>query len=251
MAQKTTKLKRGPIPLYYQLERTLRKRILAGRIREGAPFPTERHLCEEFNVSRTTVRQALLLLENSGLIRREQGRGTFVTGLPQERGKPSYELYGYIDDLFVVGESTRLELTSKRRVRASEEIARDMEIPAGEELYFFEGVRFFPYKGSALFEAHVPLKYGENIPLGEMQSPFLLGMVESLARDTVKRAVQVTSAAGANERQAQIMNVKKDHPLLVVKRTFFSAKNHVLQRAVTYFPGDLYQPVGRLERVIS
>lgn len=250
MAQ-STKLKKGPIPLYYQLERTLRKRILARGIEPGALFPTERQLCDEFGVSRTTVRQALGLLESSGLIRREQGRGTFATGLSQARGKPPYELYGYLDDLFLVGENTRLKLVSKRLIRAPEDAARDMGIVPGDELYFFEGVRSFPNDRSALFEAWVPKRYGADIPVGELKSPLLLGLVEALARDTVKRAVQVTSAAGADERQAKIMKLEPGHPLLVVKRIYFSMKNHVLQMAVTCFPGELYQPVGKLERVIS
>jgi GntR family transcriptional regulator len=250
MAQ-TAKLKKGPIPLYYQLERTLRKRILSRKIAQGAPFPTERRLCEEFGVSRTTVRQALMLLENSGLIRREQGRGTFAIGLSEERGKPPYELYGYIDDLFLVGESTRLKLVSKRLIRAPEEVARDMVIVPGDELYFFEGVRYFPNGQSALFEAWVPRRYGADIPVGELKNPLLLGLVETLARETVKRAVQVTSAAGADKRQASIMKIEEGHALLVVKRIFFSMKNHVLQMAITYFPGELYQPMGKLERVIS
>jgi len=75
--------------------------------------------------------------------------------------------------------------------------------------------------------------------------------VETLARDTVKRAVQVTSAAGADKRQASVMKIEQGHPLLVVKRIYFSTKNHVLQMAITYFPGELYQPMGKLERVIS
>ncbi len=73
------KLKKGPIPLYYQLERMLRRRILNGKLTPEKPFPTERKLCDEFGVSRITVRQTLMILENEGLIRREQGRGTFVT----------------------------------------------------------------------------------------------------------------------------------------------------------------------------
>ena len=78
-------LKKGHIPLYHQLDQILRKRILTGRYQASQPFPTDMELCEMFGVSLITVRQALKLLEDDGLIRREQGRGTFVTDKRPDR----------------------------------------------------------------------------------------------------------------------------------------------------------------------
>ncbi len=68
----TLKLKKGPTPLYYQLERALRRRILTAQMAPSSKFPTERQIGEEFGVSRITVRQALMNLENEGLLSREQ-----------------------------------------------------------------------------------------------------------------------------------------------------------------------------------
>ena len=73
------KLKKNPVPLYYQLEKVLRKRILSGKLKTDQAVPAEKELCQEFGVNRITVRQALLSLESDDLIRREQGRGTFVS----------------------------------------------------------------------------------------------------------------------------------------------------------------------------
>ena len=52
--------------------------IVSGTYREGDVLPTEPALCEEFGFSRTVVREALKLLEERGLLRVEQGRGTRV-----------------------------------------------------------------------------------------------------------------------------------------------------------------------------
>src|SRR5471032_270968 len=52
--------------------------IVGGTYREGDLLPTEPALCEEFGFSRTVVREALKLLEERGLLRVEQGRGTRV-----------------------------------------------------------------------------------------------------------------------------------------------------------------------------
>ena len=55
-------------------------RILGGALREGAVLPTEPALCEEFGFSRSVIREGLKLLEERGLVRVEQGRGTTVQG---------------------------------------------------------------------------------------------------------------------------------------------------------------------------
>ena len=57
--------------------------ILAGRMRPGERL-IETKLCDELNVSRTTLREALLMLERRGLVRSEPRRGTFVTRLSRE-----------------------------------------------------------------------------------------------------------------------------------------------------------------------
>lgn len=72
-------------PRYAQVGATLRERILAGRWTAGDVLPTEAELGREFAVSRITIRQALALLDEEGLIRRQRGSGTYVSPRPTRR----------------------------------------------------------------------------------------------------------------------------------------------------------------------
>jgi GntR family transcriptional regulator len=75
------------LPLWYQLARVLRTRILNGQLAHGSRLPPEAQLAPQFGVSVITVRQAMKLLEEEALIVRRRGRGTFVTAeqLPRRR----------------------------------------------------------------------------------------------------------------------------------------------------------------------
>jgi GntR family phosphonate transport system transcriptional regulator len=64
--------------LWHQIERALGAEIEACTLRLGDRLPTEPVLMQRFGVSRFTVRQAIANLERRGLVRAEQGRGTFV-----------------------------------------------------------------------------------------------------------------------------------------------------------------------------
>lgn len=66
-------------PLYLRIYAALKQRIEAGEWSYGAMFPAENELCEIYGVSRGTVRQVLARLEKDGLVRRERGRGTFIS----------------------------------------------------------------------------------------------------------------------------------------------------------------------------
>lgn len=64
--------------LHIQVAALLKERIRSGIWPEGTALPSEKELCNEFDVARGTIRQALQTLENEGFLLREQGRGTFV-----------------------------------------------------------------------------------------------------------------------------------------------------------------------------
>jgi len=69
---------RSPVPLYIQVASTLRRRIETGQWLPRQKISTLEELEREFEVARVTVRQAVELLQDEGLVHRRQGRGTFV-----------------------------------------------------------------------------------------------------------------------------------------------------------------------------
>ena len=85
MSQSSATQARAAGPLYLQVASTIRRRIETGAWAPGSRMPTLDELAAEFSMARVTVRQALALLEDEGLIRRHQGRGTFVADRLPER----------------------------------------------------------------------------------------------------------------------------------------------------------------------
>jgi GntR family transcriptional regulator len=71
-------LRAGAAPLYQQIAGTLRQRIMRGHWPVGALLPPLERLTEEFQVARVTVRQAIRLLAEEGLVEARRGRGTRV-----------------------------------------------------------------------------------------------------------------------------------------------------------------------------
>ena len=98
------------IPLYSQLVSIIKRNISAGTLAPGALLPSEAELCRTFDVSRSTVRQAIGALESEGLVVRKQGRGTFVAEPKMRRRTENvYSFTSEISAMGMVPSSTILE----------------------------------------------------------------------------------------------------------------------------------------------
>lgn len=122
-----TQLQSGPMPRYHQLTEILRKRIESGEFKPDDQFLTEEQLCQEYGVSRGTVGRAIKSLVDEGRLRREQGRGTFVT-------RPSlspvvFRLANFTEDMRQRGLEPSTRLLNLDIIPANEEIAARLQIP--------------------------------------------------------------------------------------------------------------------------
>jgi GntR family transcriptional regulator len=85
------------VPLHRQLFLVLHDEIARGALAQGDPLPTEQSLCEQFGVSRITVRRALADLAEQGYIERHRGVGSFVR--QQDRSTSAAVGMSYVDEL--------------------------------------------------------------------------------------------------------------------------------------------------------
>lgn len=90
--------RRSFVPLYVQLKNIILRQIMSGDLAPGAILASETALCRMYGVSRITVRQALGDLEAEGLLRREPGRGTFITTATSKRGPSIGLLFGGLSE---------------------------------------------------------------------------------------------------------------------------------------------------------
>lgn len=66
------------VPMYSQLKKIILEKIESGEYLENTKIPSEQELCELYNISRPTVRQAISELTSNGYLYKEKGKGTFV-----------------------------------------------------------------------------------------------------------------------------------------------------------------------------
>ena len=121
--------KKGSLSKYIQIADALRGQVSSGEYQENDKLPNEDELCIQFRASRGTVREAIRLLVDEGLLRREQGRGTFVNSL-QRSGM--FTLTSFDEEMLRLNRMPSTKLLTSKIIPASDEISAKLGIPTGE-----------------------------------------------------------------------------------------------------------------------
>lgn len=121
------------IPLHAQLRELIREKIADGEYAYGQPIPSERELAATYGLNRMTVRNAIEALVQEGVLKKVQGKGTFVT--QSKIGSNLYKLQGFSKMLLSKGiqPSTKLMYTGRRK--AGLKYAAIFNIDEEAELY--------------------------------------------------------------------------------------------------------------------
>ena len=128
--------------LYQDLARSLMEELASGRYPVGARLPAERELAAAYNVSRPTVREAIIALEVQGLVEVKVGSGAYVRRLPGKEDLPGFNITAFElteARLLFEGEAAALAATQATDeelaeiARLVEEIARENLRPDGAE----------------------------------------------------------------------------------------------------------------------
>lgn len=224
-------LEDGPVPLYHQLERDLVQRIRAGEFQPGAPLPTEEGICDQYGVSRITVRRALDAMFAQGLIIRRRGVGSFVA--ERREGARSIRLSGSLDDFLSTAGSLNNEVITLGRTPAGAEVADALDIPEGEEVVRLELIGSLSAGPVIYLEIFFPVSVGgflrrEDIIPGKP----IVRIVEQKQNLRVVRAHQLIEADLAGEVAARHLGVAPETPVLRIRRVYFTAGDRPIELAV-------------------
>ena len=206
----------SPVPFYFQLRKLLSEEIGSGRWPEGERIPSEPAICSHFDISRTTVRQALAELENEGLIRRDKGRGTFVTKPPF----PSWLLqssHGFFEEATGAGRTV-----TSRVLRASVDplplwACDALELRNGEDGVWLERVRWVDGQVVMYVETHLPQRFADVVLTADLENGSLYKTLEEKMACSVASGRRVVEATTAQEELASVLGVKPGVPLLYVE----------------------------------
>jgi GntR family transcriptional regulator len=230
------RLRSGPTPYYHQIGAVIREKIENRELRSGDRLPSEDELCRSFEVSRTTVRQALQALELDNLIERHRGRGTFVKA--GRRKIANLKMTCLLDDMIALGIPAASVLKERRILIPPSPVADTMGLSEDETVLSFLKVVSVDGQIFAARRTYLPLWMNKLLSDKDLQSEHLLNTISARCGAHCIEADQLVEAVMADTTLASILDVDIGSPLLSVTRSTYDGHHNCIEYSVNSYRSD-------------
>jgi GntR family transcriptional regulator len=226
-------------PRYLQIANHIADNIRSGDLGVGDQLPTERQLAEELGVSRMTVRQALGVLAQQGLINSQHGIGNFVTRPMLEQ--PVDILIGFSDNMLKKGIRPSAQLLDLKSTSADQLLSTELQIPFGDPVFAIRRLRFADNMPMALEYSYFPERYVPGLDQHDLEQRSIYAILTEEYKIALAGAVQTLEPVVALAYQARLLQIPKGAPLMLITRTSSDDRQRIVEYAKDLYRGDCFR----------
>lgn len=220
-------------PLYLDVRRQIAEIVRSGEWRPGDVLPSEKMLCERFSVSMGTLRKAVDELTASGVLVRQQGRGTFVARHSQDR-----YLFSFFHLVRHDGhkEYPEVRFLSLRTIEADDFAAHALAVKIGSPLFSISNLLSLGGEVVSMDEIYLPTALFPDLTEQRLRDrkTTLYQMFEDEFDISVVRASDRVRGCAATRGQAQLLKTTVGAPLLKIIRCAYSFEDRPMELRYSY-----------------
>lgn len=230
-------------PVYLRIANEIRQSIRDGVYTVGQRIPTEEQLSIQFGVNRHTLRRAVGLLSTEGLLRVDQGRGTFVADNPIQY--PLGERVRFNESLKAQGLEPSYRVLRIVDLPASRRVAEMLELSPGEQVAALDRLGLANGRPIKVASSFFPLRLFPDIAarLAEIASISAL-FLNVYQCDHLRKRTLIT-AQPVSPEDARCLEMPLNRPILQLEAVNTDQRGRPIEYGVTRFRGD------RMELIIE
>ena len=230
--------KKSRIPVYVQVMDSVISQIEDGILVIDTKLPSERELCEIFDVSRTTVRQAMKELEKDGFVNTFKGRGTYVASRRFNQDMSS--LYGFTQTMKQLGKKISTKLIEFTQIECDERVARKMKCAAGTKVFRFKRVRYADNEPMLIVTTHLPVKRFPDFDAESLITGSLYEMMTNTYNVTFTEAKETLQSVRVRADESELLHIKSGAPCMKIDRYTYE-KDELIEYAIGIARGDKFE----------
>lgn len=237
---------RSPLPLHYQVRQRLMDAIAEGAVGPGDALPTELELARQAGVSRSTIRQALGVLEQDGLIERRAGRGTRVVEPPLQQELS--HLTGFAEDMLALGLQPGARTLNSETLPATARVAEQLQLKAETPVVRIERIRLGDGQPILFDISYLKPDVGDRLAAEDLTARPIFSLLEEDYGILLDEADYRIQAVAAAPYIAQALGLAAGDPLLMIERTTYTVDGAPVDYENLYYRGDRMAYSLRLRR---
>jgi GntR family transcriptional regulator len=229
-------LKQNGIPLYVQLEEIFTGRIESGEWPVGQLIPNELQLCDEFQVSRGPVRQALDQIVRNGMLHRKQGRGTVV--LPAKTDSRPADFFSFTTLIERNGQRPGMRLLTLEVVAAGATAGRPLHLAPDEAVFQIRRLRLADEEPLILESVYLPQAICPGLTADEVASASLYQTLRERYGVGLVSSTQYLEPSVANDFEAEVLGIERRAPVLLLTNIAYASRQRPVVFSKAIMRGD-------------
>lgn len=208
--------------VYQKIITSLKKAIDAGEFSDMR-LPDERSLAESYGVSRSSIKRALGLMADQGIIFKKRGSGTFVNPLYLKQGSSfnySGKNLGITDSFNSNGQKPGVKVLSFDVVHPNKELQDNLFLKPMEFVYAFKRLRLLDDVPFMIETGYIPIKLAPELS-EQIASESIFNYVESELGKEVNKTYLTISAEPSDEEGKDLLHLADNEPVGLMEGIFF------------------------------
>jgi GntR family transcriptional regulator len=230
--------KDAPTPIYLQIAESIGSLLASGVLPPGYVLPSERVLCEQFGISRMTLRQAMSLLDREGLIDSRRGIGTLVKH--SRLRKQQQELRSFSEEIRERGGHPESRLISLGLSTPAAIVREFFGLRGDQKVYEIQRVRLNDGEPLGLEIARIPERLCPRLERFDLAKTSLYRVLEESYGLSLESCSEEISAEIPNSECRKLLSVPARTAVLVVNRRTYTRDERPVEFTRSVFRGDRY-----------
>ncbi|MCT4565840.1 MAG: GntR family transcriptional regulator [Maledivibacter sp.] len=230
--------KSSRIALYYQLMDIIIEDIETGKLKENDKLLSERELCDQYDISRATVRQAIQELEKDDYVYKLHGKGTFVS--PKRFQQNLLKFYSFTEEMKKKGKKPSSVVIDFKIVCVDEKIAKKINLNEGDMLYEFTRLRLADQTPMMLETTYVPYDRFPGIKRFDLENEPMYDIFTKRFNAVFTRAEETFHVALIRDNEAELLKIPKDAPSLLIERITYE-NDSIIEYTKSVARGDKFK----------
>lgn len=229
--------KMNPTPLYFQLKEILRRKIETEEWKLGENIPVENDLMIKYNISRSTVRQAILELVNEGYLRREKSRGTVIISSSGSRHFIG-SLMSFTSEMNMKGIPHYSKIIEQKIIPSDEVLAKKMRLQVNADVYYLKRIRYVNDMPFILDEHYIPYYLVPKIEENYKENTSLYTLItDDYQFDLHHGQIIFEPIISPPSDVRELLGISYPTGLILAERIVFSESNVPLDFFIAYIQG--------------
>lgn len=224
------------LPLYQQIADELRSNIQESVFKIGDRLPTETELSDRFGVNRHTLRRAMEVLRQEGIVDVERGRGTFVVAAPLTMAIGKRVRFN--EALLAQSVDPQWEVLQIVELQAEAHVAHNLELVTGDPVVLYERLSLADGLPLSLASSYFPSARLPNlVPHCHTYRSVSAMLSTEYDVDHIRRSTRL-SARLPQAKDARVLRMAATQPILLSESINIDQTGQVIEFGVTRFRGD-------------